>query len=371
MGQLGHLSLRVSSEPMEIKGIFGVRHLVFDLYPILSYTKVHDMNINISSIFSSRARTKILQVILLHEAPIHLSRIAKLCSITPRAAQKALEALFQDKIVKRKRVKKYLFYYPNKKSQEARLARHVLLAQEEFLSRLNDNELITKFDTIIKLTDFAYQAKYRSLSLPSLELVFKELALMLANRRSPFILTNTFAFSIYRKEPRAISDIEFLLSSPLSKKECSHFEKAIKSLYPKLQVLTKKSKTTCVYQLNDPLSHETLFELKFSLAKELIKYAMLPHKESLAIKVISVEEAICWLSIAHAKDPMNFLALDDLQNIFAHKRSLDLTSLSGLLISQATAIPKEVRIEAPQSLQKLSYQIDQKRIPTQVAHTIH
>jgi DNA-binding transcriptional ArsR family regulator len=88
----------------------------------------------LADIFSSRSRTEVLEILAEHNEPVHLRAIVELSSVSLRAIQEALEVLYAEGILrKRKKGNKVLFSLNTKHQAYSLICNVAQCSREHYL----------------------------------------------------------------------------------------------------------------------------------------------------------------------------------------------------------------------------------------------
>lgn len=287
-------------------------------------------NYDLSTIFSSPARTKVLEILVKLKAPLHLRRIAELSDYTIHAIDKILKDLHKERLVAKRKKGQYILYSPNNENPEIDLVREVVDIKEVFLSKEKKVRLSKSAAFVLKFTDDLHKTKWKKSPKISSSSILVSLVRALSKRDIQFILVGDFPAAIYRKEPRVIKHIEIEVHS------LKEAERALSKFKSEMnQLLSVKRKR---------LSGKTeLFffpkkESDTSLSVRICEVSHLPSRlneasvENEKITFPSLEEVIVERGKAYLKTPSELLLLDDLQNILLSNESIDLPYLISKLL---------------------------------------
>ena len=87
--------------------------------------------LDIATLFSSKARTKVLQTLHLSHSPVALRHIALLADIPVYSVQQALKQLLQEQVIKKKKQSPYVLYFTNPDHASYDLLRDIFVLERK------------------------------------------------------------------------------------------------------------------------------------------------------------------------------------------------------------------------------------------------
>src|SRR5262245_5965439 len=117
------------------------------------------MQIDLNQLFSSPARTAVLEILAKAHAPLHLRALAEIARYNVSAIQNVLKELQKEKIVQSKTQSNKRMFSLNRDKEEAKLLTEIIATKEKLSTNKQERRLGELVEFALSLADDAFQLK--------------------------------------------------------------------------------------------------------------------------------------------------------------------------------------------------------------------
>lgn len=334
---------------------------------IITYT---DMIFELSHIFSSSARTKVLEILVKHRTPLHMRRIAELSEFTVHAVDLTLRNLVRERLIHRQKAGQYLLFSPNFAKPEIKLVEELLSVKDKFVGKSEAEALSKAAAYALAVTDDLHHMKFARAPIISSPDLLCALAAALQEKGVSFWLSGDLPASMYRNDRRGFGEVRFE-AMPSKKYDLNKAISAFLSEQPLFTETREVSQMARMYSLKPRRPQDSPISLRIVPVKEVDVRLNEITLNGQPISVLSIEDVILERAKSYLLDPEAYVLLDDLQNIFAANPGLDLTYLISRLQKEKVPLHPSILEDAPKLLQRVSREIIRAHGPYKELHPFH
>jgi DNA-binding transcriptional ArsR family regulator len=328
---------------------------LFEYIRHLLYTNTYNMRHQLFTIFTSPARTAVLELLCRVNTPLHLRAIAELTSFTPRAIQQVLSKLAQEKIIHSEPRGNKIFFSLNSSHEVTQYLKNIIDSLGTF-SPETEKRLSRAIEFALTFTDETFELKNRIKPKSSALKLFKNIISLLFQEKSVFKITNELAASVFRDQVRNINSINLSVSAPKTK--FNALTRKISAALPSFT--TRRDSKAIVYQSKESsVSFIVSNQEETTQTFPLIKTELFDNLLLLSCP----EEIIINSAKSFLRDSTNLLALDDIQSIMRAKIELDYPLIISNMIANRTPLHPSVLEFAPKTIKSISKSIERKYGP--------
>lgn len=311
-------------------------------------------DMKLSEIFTSSAKTAVLETLAQFDGELHLRRIAELSEQNVHAVDVVLKSLKKERVVKARPKRQRIYFSLNMGKMESRIVKALIEAkesQDSFHSEMDISRRVTK---MLSFTDSVYEMKNRVKSLFPLNKIMEMLLSTFKKLSLTPILAEDLAINIYRDELRNINNITLIC--PIQDK---NWQRTLKH-----ELSQKFLRNDFKINLSNQFIEITPNSQKHSCIPILVRFEKAPKNVRRAninefeVYVPRIEDVIAESSfrIRHEKNA-EFL-IDDVQNIFQSKRNYSLVYLLSLLTKRNVPLHPSSYSYIPSLLKRASREIE-------------
>lgn len=313
------------------------------------------MKHELSTIFSSTARTAVLELLCRVNTPLHLRAVAELTSFTPRAIQQVLAKLIKERIINSEPKSNKIFFSLNKAQDTTQYLRNIIDSNQSTAPEVEER-LSSLIEFALNFTDETFEMKNSKKPKQSAFKLFKNIVNLLFREKSTYKVTSDLAASAFRDQVRNINSINLTVTA--SKPNFTALTKKISAALPSFTT-HNNSKTLNYFSKENSvsflISHEEENTSKFSAIKTELCNNLL--------ELSSPEELIMSSAKSFLNDSTNLLALDDIQSIMRTNRKLDYPLIISNMVESRIPFHSSVLEFAPKALRSISKTIERKYGP--------
>lgn len=192
--------------------------------------------LDFSTIFSSRARFRVLRTLHHQTVPLCLRHIAYLSGVPLYSAQRVLQQLVHEKLLIRKIKGSYVLFFPNWQNTHAPFLAQLFELEMKTQIASMSNDYHRRAKSTLHFFSFGTSCYQRSQGM-DFKKFFIKVVKILQREKVRYALAGGLVASLYRREERLTKDLDFLIFS-----ESKSLEKAtqiIRSLGLKSHVIRK------------------------------------------------------------------------------------------------------------------------------------
>jgi hypothetical protein len=307
------------------------------------------------TLFTSPARTAVLELLCRVNTPLHLRAIAELTSFTSGAIQKVLSKLTEEEIINSEPKSNKIFFSLNDTHEVSQYLRNVVNLNESISAEAHKS-LGDEIEFALNFTDEAYELKYSKKPKRSASKLFQNITALLLREKCTYKITNDLAAAVFRDQIRNITSINLAVYTPEANFQA--LSKKIRAELPSFA--TRRNNKSIFFQTDDcPVSLTITNQVETTARFPVIKTSYFDTSLLLSCP----EEIIVNSAKSFLEDPTNLLALDDIQAILRSKTNLDYPLIISNIVANRSPLHASALEFAPKALKNISKGIERKYGP--------